>query len=54
MKDLRAHPHYFTGFYDALDFVPLFDDASDAYKAGWRAAWETKRIFDTMKKAEAA
>jgi hypothetical protein len=36
---------YHEGFFDALDGEPLFDDAHDDYKAGWRAYWEVRDML---------
>lgn len=46
MPDIQQHPGYHAGFFEALDGEPLFDDATPEYKAGWRAAWESKRIYE--------
>lgn len=46
MDDIRSHPAYHAGFFDALDSVPLFDGAAPEYKAGWNAAWASKKIFE--------
>lgn len=37
MSDIRKDPAYADGFEDAKDGEPLFDTASTAYAAGWRA-----------------
>lgn len=42
---VQQHPDYHTGFFDALDFTPIFDDCSPEYRAGWEAAMRSKRIF---------
>lgn len=44
--NIKQHPHYHEGFFDALDGEPIFDDATSEYRAGWEAAWESKRIFE--------
>ncbi|CAN7303452.1 hypothetical protein LJR164_001582 [Phenylobacterium sp. LjRoot164] len=43
---IQEHPDYAEGYYDALDMEPLFaNEATAAYQAGWRAAWECKQIL---------
>jgi hypothetical protein len=46
---IQQHPDYHAGFYDAQDGAPLFDDAPEAYAAGWRAYWEIRNILNETK-----
>lgn len=43
---------YFEGFYDCIDLEPLFDDASQAYRAGYLASLEAKKLFDQITEPE--
>jgi hypothetical protein len=43
---IQEHPDYAEGFYDARDGEPLFDDASEAYEAGWRGFYECRGILE--------
>lgn len=45
IEELRKDPAYSEGFWDASDDLPLCDDASEAYEAGWRAWYRVKGIF---------
>lgn len=42
----RDHPEYSEGFFDALSGEPIFDDATDPYRAGWEAYWVCCEIFE--------
>lgn len=42
----RDNPAYGEGFYDAQDGEPLFNDATEPYRAGWEAYWVCREIFD--------
>lgn len=46
MSDIRQDPAYASGFDDAKAGEPLFDTASDAYAAGWRAYWSLREQWD--------
>jgi hypothetical protein len=50
--DITSHPAYFEGFYDALDFTPLFNDATEEYAAGWHAAWRCKELLSAANDGE--
>lgn len=46
VTDLQADPAYHEGFFDAQSGEPLFDDASKAYEAGWRAFYASREILE--------
>lgn len=58
MATIQEHPDYHEGFFDAIDFEPLFDgECSREYEAGWRAYWEVHDILndeDFLERAESA
>lgn len=45
MSDIRSDSAYADGFEDALDFTPLYEDASEAYRTGWQAAHTCKELL---------
>jgi hypothetical protein len=42
---MNGTPGYLKGFYDASNLEPLFDDASEDYRAGWLGYQEALRAF---------
>jgi hypothetical protein len=45
-RAFRDHPEYGEGFYDAQCGEPIFNDASDPYRAGWEAFYAVKEILE--------
>lgn len=36
---IQKHPDYHLGFHEAQEGLGLFEGATAAYRAGWRAFW---------------
>lgn len=49
MPDIRQDPAYAAAFENAKAGEPLFDTASLAYSAGWRAYWEIRQARDELR-----
>ena len=52
MSDIRQHPNFHQGFYDAMKGEPLFDDADSIYAKGWRSYWVAKEMLAELKKRD--
>lgn len=50
MSDIRQHPHFHRGFYDAQSGEPLFSDADPIYERGWRAYHVARKILDEWRR----
>ena len=48
----RDHPAYHEGFFDAQCGDPIFDDATEPYRAGWEAYWTCREILERSGFAE--
>lgn len=46
MTDVRDHPDYHDGFFAARDGKLFADSASSAYRAGWNAFHQCRRVFE--------
>ena len=55
---IQEHLDYHEGFFDAMDFEPLFEgECSPEYEAGWKAWWAVRDIVnqpDFLETADAA
>lgn len=45
--EIKNHPDYASGYWDAMDGVPILDDATSEYRAGWEAADRTKALLES-------
>ncbi len=44
--ELQQRSGYYFGFFDAQAGEPLYQDATDDYRAGWGAYWSIREILN--------
>jgi hypothetical protein len=54
MPDMKEHPDYAEGFFDAQEGTPLLCGMSEEYTAGWKAFYRCKEIMERAGLTEGA